>query len=65
MCPRLIHYGPKEIVPVNNKIIVIIQNIMKDEDRINEIIGMIFFSGCLTIPATHNIIPAHVRKNVT
>jgi len=33
----------KGIVLKNNKIIVIIQNIMKDEDRINEIIGIIFF----------------------
>ncbi len=58
------HYGAKFIWPVNNKIIAIIQKIKNDEESINEIIAIAFFSVCFVIPIVESIIPTPVRAIV-
>jgi len=60
----LLGYGAKSIWPVINKINTIIQNIKKEEERIKDIIGIIFFSVFFPNPIIDNMIPAAVRKNV-
>lgn len=58
------HYGAKLTLPVKTKIIAMIQNIMSDEDSINEMIAIPFFSVFFVIVMTESMIPATVRAAV-